>query len=51
LATFLLGVTAALVGGWMALFLDGGGFEEFDFYSMFGSAVGAALVLVVYHAI
>ena len=47
----VLGVAAALVGGWVALFIDGGGFEEFDFYSMFGSAVGGALVLIVYHVI
>jgi uncharacterized membrane protein YeaQ/YmgE (transglycosylase-associated protein family) len=47
----LLGVIGALVGTWVFGKLGWHGVSGVNLYSIFVSAVGAILVLVIYHAI
>jgi len=47
----VLGVIGAVVGGWLFTTFGAAGVTGFNLYSMFVAAVGAIVVLVVYHAI
>jgi len=47
----VLGIIGAIVGGFIFTKLGAEGVTGFNLYSMFVAAVGAILVLVVYHAI
>ena len=47
----VLGIIGAIVGGFIFTKLGAEGVTGFNLYSMFVAAVGAILVLVLYHAI
>ena len=47
----VLGVVGAVVGGWLFTTFGAAGVTGFNIYSMFVAAVGAIVVLVVYHAV
>ena len=47
----VLGIIGAIVGGFIFTKLGAEGVTSFNLYSMFVAAVGAILVLVLYHAI
>ena len=47
----VLGIVGAIVGGFLFTEFGATGVTGFNFYSMFVAAVGAIIVLVVYHAI
>jgi uncharacterized membrane protein YeaQ/YmgE (transglycosylase-associated protein family) len=48
LATILLGIIGAAVGGWIGTQLGFGGVSEFDFRSMLIAVAGSCLCLIVY---
>ena len=48
LATILLGIVGAAVGGWIGTQLGFGGISEFDFRSMLLAVGGSCLCLIVY---
>jgi uncharacterized membrane protein YeaQ/YmgE (transglycosylase-associated protein family) len=50
LPSLVLGIVGAVVGGFLCTRLGATGVTGFDLYSTFVAAVGAVLVLVVYHA-
>lgn len=47
----ILGVVGAIVGGWLFTFFGQAGVTGFNLYSLLVAAVGAIVVLIVYHAI
>ena len=47
----VLGIVGAVVGGWLFTTFGAAGVTGFNIYSMLVAVVGAALVLVVYHAL
>jgi len=47
----VLGIIGALVGGWLFNEIGHAGITGFNLYSMFVAIVGAAVLLVIYHAI
>jgi len=47
----ILGIVGAVVGGWLAGFLGLSGVSGLNLYSVCIAAVGAIVVLLVYHAI
>jgi len=51
LMDIVLGVVGAFVGGFVFNMLGYGGVSGINLYSIFVAAIGAAAVLVVYHAI
>ena len=48
IATILLGIIGAAVGGWIGTQLGFGGISEFDFRSMLIAVGGSCLCLIVY---
>jgi uncharacterized membrane protein YeaQ/YmgE (transglycosylase-associated protein family) len=48
IATILLGIIGAAVGGWIGTQLGFGGVSEFDFRSMLLAVGGSCLCLIVY---
>ena len=46
-----LGVIGAVIGGWLFTQFGMAGITGFNFYSLLVAIVGAALLLMVYHAI
>jgi uncharacterized membrane protein YeaQ/YmgE (transglycosylase-associated protein family) len=46
-----LGIAGALVGGFLFTRMGAAGVTGFNLYSMFVAIVGAALLLVAYHAV
>ncbi len=51
LLDIILGIVGAVVGGWLFSALGGHGVTGFNLYSIFVAAVGAIIVLVIYHAL
>ena len=51
LLDIILGVVGAFVGGWVFHLLGHSGVSGINLYSIFVAAVGAVVVLVVYHAL
>jgi uncharacterized membrane protein YeaQ/YmgE (transglycosylase-associated protein family) len=47
----VLGIVGAVVGGWLFTTFGMAGVTGFNLYSMLVAVVGAALFLVVYHAV
>lgn len=47
----LLGVVGAIVGGFFSHLLGNSGVKGLDFYSLVVAVVGAAVFLIVYHAL
>ena len=47
----LLGIVGAIIGGWIATFLGVAGVTALNLYSVIVSIAGAAVFLLVYHAI
>jgi uncharacterized membrane protein YeaQ/YmgE (transglycosylase-associated protein family) len=47
----ILGIVGAFVGGWLFSVFGAGGVTGLNLYSVLVAAVGAVVVLVVYHAI
>ena len=47
----VLGIVGAVVGGWLFTAFGAAGVTGFNIYSMIVAAVGAIVVLVIYHAI
>ncbi len=47
----ILGIVGAIVGGWLFTLLGAHGVTGFNLYSVFVAAIGAILVLVIYHAL
>lgn len=47
----VLGIVGAVVGGWLFTTFGAAGVTGFNLYSMLVAVVGAALILVVYHAL
>jgi len=47
----ILGIVGAIVGGWLFTFFGQAGVTGFNLYSLLVAAVGAIVVLIVYHAI
>jgi len=47
----VLGIVGAVVGGWLFTTFGMAGVGGFNLYSLLVAVVGAALLLVVYHAI
>src|ERR1700674_295151 len=50
LLDMVLGIVGAMVGGWVFAAIGHSGVTGVNLYSIFVSVIGAALVLVVYHA-
>jgi len=50
LLDMVLGIVGAMVGGWIFAAIGHSGVTGVNLYSIFVSVIGAALVLVVYHA-
>jgi uncharacterized membrane protein YeaQ/YmgE (transglycosylase-associated protein family) len=51
LMDIVLGVIGAFVGGWLFHMFGHAGVNGINLYSIFVAAVGAIVVLVIYHAI
>ena len=51
LVDILLGIVGAVVGGWLFSAFGAAGVTGLNLYSILVAAVGAVVVLVVYHAI
>ncbi len=51
LMDIVLGIVGAVVGGYLFTALGATGITGFNIYSMFVAVVGAAVLLVLYHAI
>ena len=47
----VLGIVGAVIGGWLFNTFGMAGVGGFNLYSLFVAVVGAALLLVVYHAV
>jgi uncharacterized membrane protein YeaQ/YmgE (transglycosylase-associated protein family) len=47
----LLGIVGAIVGGWLAHLLGFAGVTQLNFYSLIVATLGAAVFLIIYHAI
>ena len=47
----VLGIVGAVVGGWIFTHLGAAGVTGFNIYSMFVAAIGAVVVLVLYHTL
>jgi uncharacterized membrane protein YeaQ/YmgE (transglycosylase-associated protein family) len=47
----VLGIVGAVIGGWVFNTLGMAGVAGFNLYSLLVAVVGAALLLVVYHAV
>ena len=46
----LLGIVAAIVGGWLFNFVGASGVTGLNIYSLLVAIVGASIVLLLYHA-
>jgi uncharacterized membrane protein YeaQ/YmgE (transglycosylase-associated protein family) len=51
LMDIVLGIVGAVVGGYLFTALGATGITGFNLYSMFVAIIGAAVLLVIYHAI
>jgi uncharacterized membrane protein YeaQ/YmgE (transglycosylase-associated protein family) len=51
LMDILLGIVGAFIGGWLFTLIGSTGVTGFNIWSIFVSVIGAALTLVVAHAI
>jgi uncharacterized membrane protein YeaQ/YmgE (transglycosylase-associated protein family) len=51
LMDIVLGIVGAVVGGYLFTALGATGTTGFNLYSMFVAIIGAAVLLVIYHAI
>ena len=51
LMDIVLGIVGAVVGGYLFTAFGATGISGFNLYSMFVAIVGAAVLLVIYHAI
>jgi uncharacterized membrane protein YeaQ/YmgE (transglycosylase-associated protein family) len=51
LMDIVLGIVGAVVGGYLFSALGATGITGFNLYSMFVAIIGAAVLLVIYHAI
>jgi uncharacterized membrane protein YeaQ/YmgE (transglycosylase-associated protein family) len=51
LVDIILGIVGAVVGGWLFSAFGAAGVTGLNLYSILVAAVGAVLVLVIYHAI
>ena len=51
LLDIVLGIVGAMVGGWLFTAFGAAGVTGFNLYSMIVAAVGAIVVLFLYHAI
>jgi uncharacterized membrane protein YeaQ/YmgE (transglycosylase-associated protein family) len=51
LMDIVLGIVGAVVGGWLFTYFGAVGITGFNLYSMLVAVVGAALILIVYHAV
>ncbi len=47
----VLGIVGAIVGGFLLTQLGAAGVTGFNLYSMFVAAIGAIVILVLYHAV
>ena len=47
----ILGIVGAVIGGWLFTSFGMAGVTGFNVYSLLVAAVGAGIVLVVYHAV
>jgi len=47
----VLGIVGAVIGGWLFNTFGMAGVGGFNLYSLFVAVVGAALLLIVYHAV
>lgn len=51
LVTAVIGVTGAFLGGWIGTGIGLGSVRGFDLVSLFLATVGAAVLLLLYHAL
>ena len=51
LITAVIGVAGAFVGGWIGAGLELGSVRGFDLVSLFLASMGAAVLLLLYHAL
>jgi uncharacterized membrane protein YeaQ/YmgE (transglycosylase-associated protein family) len=51
LLDIILGIVGAVVGGWLFTMFGAHGVTGLNIYSIFVAAIGAIIVLVIYHAL